>query len=130
MNRRLLCASVLGPALFAAAAFAPAASAGNVAWNVSVGGPGFAVTAGQPGYYGGHGYYGAPYRPYHRVWYRPLAVPSPIVVAPAPAAYPYYEPAPVVYAPRPVAVAPRPIVYAPRAYVAAPALPRATFGSY
>jgi hypothetical protein len=112
MNRRLLAATVLGPALFAAAAFAPAASAGTVAWSVSVGVPGFAVAAGRPSYYG------VPYRPYYRGWYRPVVVAPPAIYAPAPV-YPYYGPAPVVVQ--------RPIVYAPRAYVAAP---RVGYGPY
>jgi hypothetical protein len=56
-----------------------------------VGGPGFAVNAGQP-------YYGAPYRPSYRPHY----------YRPAPVVYrPYYRP---YYAPRPVYVAP-PVVY-------------------
>lgn len=97
-------AAAVGTTLIASAAlFAnPAAAGSDVAWSVSVGGPGFAVSAGQP-------FYGAPYRPYYR----------PIVVAPAPVVYrPWYGPVnyyapPVVYAPR--YVAPRPH-FAPRAY--------------
>jgi hypothetical protein len=112
MNRRTVIALALGLGILAAASFAPAARAGNVAWGVSVGVPGFAVSAGQPGYYGGRGYYGAPYRPYYRPWYRPAVVVSPVAYLP-PLAYPYYAPAPVVYAPRP-------ITYAYRGYSPAP----------
>ena len=52
MNRIKMLAAALGTAAVGAAAmFSPAASAGsNVAWSVSVGGPGFAVTAGEPGW--------------------------------------------------------------------------------
>lgn len=113
MNRRLLAAAVLGPALFAAAVFAPAASAGNVAWSVAVGVPGFAVTAGRPGFYG------APYRPYYRSWYRPVLLPPPVVWAPAPMTY--FGPAPVLVA--------RPVIHVPRVYVAAPR-PRVGYGPY
>ena len=116
MNRRLLAAAVLGPALFAAAVCAPAASAGNVAWSVSVGVPGFAVTAGGPGYYG------VPYRPYYRAWSRPVLVPPPALYAIAPVTNPYIGPAPVVVR--------RPVVHAPRFYVAAPVLPRVGYGPY
>ena len=61
MNRTRMLVAALGTAAVGAAAmFSTAASAGgNVAWSVSVGGPGFAVSAGQPRYYG------APYRPYY-----------------------------------------------------------------
>ena len=45
-------------------AFSAPAAAGNVAWNVTVGGPGFAVSAGQPGF--GVGF-----------------APAPVVVAPS-----------------------------------------------
>ncbi len=88
-------------AVGAAAAFAPAASANNVGWSVSVGVPGIAITAGEPAYYG------APYRPYYRPYYRPVVVAPPVVYAP----YAYYPPAPVY---RPYRYyAPRPVVYGP-----------------
>jgi hypothetical protein len=72
------------------------ASAGNVAWSVSVGGPGFVVSAGAPAFRGGHwGYgrvgYGRPFVPAARPFFRPF-YPAPIVV-PAPVLFP----APVVY---------------------------------
>lgn len=91
-----------------ATAFAPAASAGNVGWSVSVGVPGLAVTAGEPVYYG------APYRPYYRPFARPVVVAAPVVVAPPVvyAPYRYLAPAPVVYRPYP-RYAPRAVVYAP-----------------
>ena len=86
----------LGTALIAAAAaFAPAAHAGGVGFNVSIAGPGYGVAFGNAPYYG-HPHH---YRPY----YRPAYVPPPVVYAPAPV---YYG-APVVYpAPRVVYRAP------------------------
>jgi hypothetical protein len=97
--------------LLAATAFAPVAQAGNVSWGVSIGVPGFGVVAGQPGYYGGRGYYGAPYYPVARPIYRPYY-------------RPYYRAAvlvpPVVYAPRRVVYAPQPFVYGYPGYAAAP----------
>ena len=113
MNRRTVIAIALSGALFATAAAVPSAQAGNVAWGVSVGVPGFSVSAGQPYGYGSYvgrpyaygyacGYYRPPVvavaRPYYRPYYRPYAphvyrpvvvVPSPVYVAP-PVAYPYY----------------------------------------
>lgn len=108
MIRTKILAAALGTALAGAAAVLPstATAGGNVAWNVSVGGPGFAVSAGQPGYYG----YGAPYRPYYRPAYGPYRGP-------------YYRPAPVVYRPyyAPVrVVAPAPVVVAPRVVYSQP----------
>ncbi|MFO1397157.1 MAG: hypothetical protein U1F48_08845 [Burkholderiales bacterium] len=90
----------------AAAAFAPAASANNVAWSVSVGVPGLAITAGEPAYYG------APYRPYYRPYYRPVVVAPPVVYAPyyAPVAAPVYRPY-RYYAPRPVVYGPPVVVH-------------------
>jgi hypothetical protein len=94
MIRRTLLATALAAATAAAVTFAPAASAGT-AWNVTIGAPGFVVSAGEP-------YAVAPYRPYwnhhHRHYYR------------------YYAP-PVAYAPAPVYVPPR-VIYRP--YVPAP----------
>ena len=104
MNRRIAMSTALCAAVIAAGAFVvPTAHAGNVAWGVSIGAPGFSVAVGQPGYYGGRGYYRAPFvpvarpywRPYHRPYaYRPIVVvPQPAYVAP-PVAYSYYTPAP------------------------------------
>ncbi|MEO8752077.1 MAG: hypothetical protein ABI624_05305 [Casimicrobiaceae bacterium] len=121
MNRRIFSTLALCSATIVMASAAPAAFAGNVAWGVSVGGPGFSVAAGQPGYYGGRGYYGTPYRPHFRPYVRPYLYPAfrgpvivtaPVVYPYGPVAYPYYAPAPVVYAPRPVAYGPRAFVYA------------------
>jgi hypothetical protein len=94
MIRRTLLATTLAAIAAAAAAFAPVASA-RTAWSVSIGAPGFAVSAGEPYAY-------APaYRPYwrHHHYYR------------------YYAP-PVVYAPAPVYMPPRVVYHAP--YVPAP----------
>ena len=120
MSRRLILAAALAATMAAGSAFAPAASAGNVAWSVSIGGPGYVVSAGQPGW--GPGYVGATiagcgydcYGPH----YRP-AVPAPVYAAPyyrAPAAY--AVPVPVPYAVR-VAAPVRyvaPVVVAPRVH--------------
>jgi hypothetical protein len=123
----LICASALVPSL--------AAAGGNVGWSVSVGGPGFAITAGQPAYgpgYAGPVYVGAPYRSGFRPYLRPVVYAPPAVyatpvvyaswVAPAvaPPAYRMYAPRPVVYA-RPVVVPVRrhlPVTYpvAPHPY--------------
>ena len=87
MSRRLVVASTVAAALAAGALFAPTASANRVAWNVSIGVPGFAVSAGAP-YWGYRGYY----RPYYRA-YAPVVYPAPVYSAPY---YPYAYPAPVV----------------------------------
>ena len=104
MSRRILLASALAGTLAVGLAAAPAASAGNVGWSVSIGAPGVVVNAGAPAY----GYWGPGYRPYYRPYYpryRPVYVPPPVVY-----------PAPVYYAPyRPVVVAPRPY-YGPGPY--------------
>jgi hypothetical protein len=109
MNRTRNLVAALGTAAVGAAAmFSTAASAGgNVSWSVSVGGPGFAVAAGQP-------YYGAPYRPYYRPYKPYYHRPAPVVHRP------YYRP---YYAPRPVYVAPRVVYTQPYAYYPAPVVP-------
>jgi hypothetical protein len=95
-SRRIAVITALAAALAGGAAYAPAAAANNVAWSVSVGGPGFAVSAGQP-YWGGYRGYGYGYGyGYHRPWHRPVV----------PVAYPYGY-----VAPRPVYVVPRPVYY-------------------
>jgi hypothetical protein len=105
MNPRTISAFALCGGLLAAAAAVPSAQAGNVAWGVSVGVPGFSVSAGQPGYYGRVGYV-APYRPYFAPGYYGPAYGAPVVVPADP--YAYVAPAPVIYAPRPVVYAHRP----------------------
>lgn len=112
MNRTRIFTAAIGTTLIGAAAlFSSVASAGgNVGWSVSVGGPGFVVSAGEPAYYGrgfvGPAYYGAPYRPYYRPYYRPIVVAPPVVYSPYYAPYPAYVPYRPYYAPR--------VVYAPR----------------
>jgi len=110
MSHRTVTVTALCGTLVAAAAFVSSAQAGTVAWGVSVGGLGFNVSAGRPGYFGIHRYHGAPFRPIARPYYRPY-FPSTYraAVAAPPVAYPYYAPAPVVFAPRPVVYAPRPL---------------------
>ena len=102
-SRRIAFIATLAATLAGGAAFAPVASANNVGWSVSVGGPGFAVSAGQPywGGYRGYGYgYGHGYGYHRRPAYRPVA----------PVVYPYGY-----VAPRPVYVVPRPVYYGPPA---------------
>jgi len=97
MIRRILVASSLAGTVALGLAVAPTASANNVAWSVSIGGPGYVVSAGQPAYWGPRPYYG----------YRPAYV-APPVYYPAPVVYP----ASVVYSyPRPYYYAPRPVYY-------------------
>jgi len=93
MYRRILLASALAGTLAVGLVVAPAASANN-SWSVSIGAPGFAVSAGSPVYYG-YGY--RPYyRHYYRPYYRPAYVPAPVYY-PAPVYRPYvYSYGPVV----------------------------------
>jgi len=79
MARRFALAGLAATALVACATIAAPAAAGNVAWGVTLGVPGFAVSAGQPAY----GAWGGPY-------YRPVA-PIPYAVAP-PVVYPFGVP--------------------------------------
>ena len=114
MNNRIIPAVAFCTTLLAASSpFVPTAQAGNVAWGVSVGGPGFSVSAGQPGYYGGRSFYGAPYYQVARPFYRP-AYRVPFVAPPV--AYSYYVSAPIVYAPRPVFHSQRPVIYGGAGY--------------
>ena len=84
MIRRKVVAAVAATALIGAC-IAPAASAGSVHWNVSIGLPGVGVAVGAPGF--------------------AYVAPAPVVVAPpvfvAPPAPVYFRPAPVLY-PAPV----------------------------
>lgn len=114
MTRRIARLATLAAVLAAGIALAPAASAGgNVAWSVSIGGPGYAINVGQPGYWGGgYGYGGWGYGGY-RPWVRPAPIAYAAPVYAPPLSYSYVVPAAVVYpyaAPGPV-IAP---VYAPR----------------
>jgi hypothetical protein len=106
MNRTRILTAAIGTTLIGAAAlFSTAASAGNnVGWSVSIGAPGFAVSAGQPVY--GPRYYAAPYRPYYRPYYRPVVVAPPVVYAPYYAPYRAYVPYRPYYAPRVVVARP------------------------
>lgn len=96
MKLRSRIAAVVGTlGLAAAVAYAPAASADRVGFNVTIGGPGYGFTVGNYGGYYGPGYYGGYYAP-----------PAPVVVAPAVPYYyrpyrPYYAPV-VVARPYPV----------------------------
>ena len=99
MNLRHTIASAVGViALAAAAAYAPTASADRVGFNLTFGGPGYAVNVGNFDY----GYYDswrpapvvvAPYAPYYRPYrsyYAPVVVPAPVVVRPYAVHRPYY----------------------------------------
>lgn len=98
MKLRTIASAVGALALAAAAAYAPAASADHVGFNLTFGGPGYAVSVGNAGY----GYYDnwrpapavvAPYAPYYRPYrpyYAPVVVPAPVVVRPYPVYRPYY----------------------------------------
>jgi len=75
----------LGTALVAcAAAFAPAAHADRVGFNVSIGGPGYAVSVGNGPYWG--------YRPYHRHYWRGPYVAPPVVYVAQPPRVVYRAP--------------------------------------
>src|SRR5262245_4327574 len=97
--KRIAAVTAVAAIVVGAAAFAPAASANNVAWSVSIGAPGVAVTAGNPGYWGGYRYgYGYGYgRGYYRHWHRPVVVAPPVVYR-----APVYVAPPPVYAPPPL----------------------------
>jgi hypothetical protein len=71
-----------------AAAFAPAAHADRVGFNVSIGGPGYGVSFGNAPYFG--------YRHYYRPAYAPVYVAPRIVYASPPVVY-VAPPARVVY---------------------------------
>ena len=120
MKRHTLTAIAICSTLVAAtAAFVPTAEAGNVAWGVSVGGPGFNVVAGQPGWSGGRAWFGPPLRPFapfaYRPWLRPVPRVAPISIAPI-----AFAPVPVVLpwvAPRRVIVVRQPVRFAAPAFV-------------
>ncbi len=104
-------------ALACAGAFASLpAHADRVAWNVTIGGPGFAVSAGQP--WGGWGA-GPVVRPIVAPW-APIVAPAPVFV-PGPA---YFAP-PVVPVVRPVRWRhARPVVVGAPVFVRAPVMLR------
>jgi hypothetical protein len=102
---------------------ASTASAERVAWNLSVGGPGYAINVGQPGFRGGNAAVLGPrhpgaWRPWHRPAYVPM-LPAPFVyvAAPMPAVVGFL---PVTY-PAPYMLAPLRMIptYAPRRVVVA-----------
>lgn len=101
MKLRTTIASAAGALALAAAAYAPAALADRVGFNLTFGGPGYAVNVGNAGYYD-YGYYDrwrpapvvvAPYVPYYRpyrAYYAPVVVPVPVYVRPY-RAYRHYD---------------------------------------
>jgi len=121
MNRRTICVLAVCGGLLSAA-LVPTAEAGNVAWGVSVGGPGFSVSVGQPGFYGARGFYRAPLLPLARPHFLPVYR-TVIVVAP-PAPFPLVVPAPVLFAPRPLFVARQPAALRSASYWPAVPMPR------
>lgn len=109
MKRRTATAIALCSTLLAAtAAFVPTARAGNGAWGVSVGGPGFGVAVGQAGWSGGRAWFGPPLRPFapvvYRPWLRPVPIIAPISFAPAPVIVPWVAPRRVIVVRQPVRV--------------------------
>ena len=97
LRRKALIAAVGASLALGATAFAPAAHADRVGFNLSIGGPGYGVTVGNAPYY--HGY--APYYRHYRPAYAPAYVAAPVYSG----YYDYYAPPPVVYS-APVVVAP------------------------
>ncbi len=118
INRRTVSIFTLCGGMLAAASFVPLAHAGNVTWGVSVGGPGFSVSAVNPGFYGGRAFVRAPFHPYARPYFRPV-VRGPWLV-PARVIFPYVAPAPVAIAPQRVVLAPRPVFFVNRPWVPSP----------
>lgn len=124
MNRRIALTAAVVVTLGSWLLPAATASAQRVAWNLSLGGPGYALNVGAPGYWGGPvGYRGfgqpGPWRPWYRPAFAPF-VPAPVVyaVAPVPVAVAWLPPVayPALYRVAPVRVLPR---YAPRRVVVA-----------
>jgi hypothetical protein len=95
LSRKSLVVAVGATLTAAGLAFAPAAHAERIGFNLSIGGPGYAVSVGNAPYYGGPRYYG-PRHYYPRHYYAPAYVPAPAYVAP-----PVVYRAPVVVAPAP-----------------------------
>lgn len=98
--RSRIAAAVGALGVAALASYAPAASADRVAFNIAVGGPGYALAVGNYGGYVGGYYAPAPvyvappapyYRPYYRPYYAPVVVPPPVVVRPYPLYRPYWR---------------------------------------
>ena len=101
LSRKSVVAAVGATLAAAGLAFAPAAHADRVGFNLSIGGPGYAVSVGNapyhhhgPRYYPRH-YYGHAYAPAPVYVTPPVVYRAPVVVAPAPV---YYD-APAYYAP-------------------------------
>lgn len=83
---RILTTAALGCTAFVALP----AHADSVAWGVSIGGPGYALSAGSP--WAGPGFAPSP-------WIGPRYAPAPVVFAPSPWVGPRFAPAPVYYGP-------------------------------
>ena len=113
MPRRLPVLAAAATLACAAGFAALPAHADRVAWNVTIGGPGFAVSAGQP--WGGYVVAAPVVRPVATPW-APIVAPAPVVVP-----RPVWVVPPVVPVARPVrwrhartfVVVPRPFVPAP-----------------
>jgi hypothetical protein len=99
VSRKSLVAAVGATLAAAGLAFAPAAHANRVGFNLSIGGPGYAVSVGNAPYYAPYSYSYGPRHYYHRHYWRPAYAPAPVYVAP-----------PVVYR-APVVVEPAPYYY-------------------
>ena len=106
---------------------ANSASAERVAWGLSVGGPGYAINVGQPGFWGGSAVVYGPRHPVAwRAWHRPAFVSAPpwpvVYAAPLPQSVAYLPP---VGYPAPFVIAPvvrAPVVVPRRVMVPAPLL--------
>lgn len=121
--RRNVFALAFAVAGLAALATHPAA-ANNVAWSVSVGGPGFAVNAGQPAF-------GPAFRPGFRPVVRPFVAPvvvRPFGFRPVVVARPGWIARPVLVAAPTVFLAPR-FVVMPRPFVAVRSFPSSTWAN-
>jgi len=108
MTLRTALSSLSAAGLAAALAYAPAATAGNVGFNLTVGAPGYAFSVGNQGY--GFGYHAPAYGPrVHHIPYAPAYRPYESFYYAPVASTPYFVPAPVIVRPAPVVVRPLPV---------------------
>jgi len=95
--------AALGASGLAAGLALSAPASAHTAWSVSISGPGYAVAAAAPVYYG--------HRHWHRAYLAPVVYAAPVVYsAPVVVTPPVVYSAPVVYAPRVIYRSPR-VVY-------------------
>jgi hypothetical protein len=118
MNRRIAVTAAIVATVGSCLLQTGAANAESVAWNLSIGGPGYGISVGQPGYWGGAPAYRGPR--HHNTW-RPWYGSGYTAVLPAPVIYPAPLAAPVGYLP--------PVVY-PAPYAVAPVRPLPYYAPY